>query len=78
MFTAVADTIAKTWKTPKCPLTDKLVRNLWFTYTTECSHIKEQNNAIFRNMDKLEILMLTEVRQKENDKSHMPSFLYDF
>ena len=28
-------TIARTWKQPRCPLTDEWIKNLWFTYTME-------------------------------------------
>ena len=46
-------TIAKTWNQPKCPLTDDWVRKMWYIYTNGIllSHKKEQNNAIFSNMD---------------------------
>ena len=28
-------TIARTWKQPRCPLADKWIRKLWYTYTME-------------------------------------------
>ena len=28
-------TIAKTWKQPKCPLTDKWIKKMWYMYTME-------------------------------------------
>ena len=33
MFTAALFTIAKTWKQPKCPLTDDWIRKMWYTDT---------------------------------------------
>ena len=52
LFIAALFTIARTWKQPKCPLTDKWVKKLWYIYTMECySAIKKPNNAIFSNMD---------------------------
>ena len=55
MFLAALFTIAKTWKQPKCPLTDE-----WIKKTMDkvhngilLSHKKEQNNAICSNMDGL-------------------------
>ena len=33
-FTA-AFMVAKTWKQPKCPLTDDLIKKMWYTYTME-------------------------------------------
>ena len=35
MFTAALFTIAKTWKQPKCPSTDKWIKKLWYIYTME-------------------------------------------
>ena len=33
MFTAALFTIAKTWKQPKCPLTDEWIKKMWYIYT---------------------------------------------
>ena len=49
-FTAALFTIAKTWKQPKCPSTEKWIKKMWYI----CMYIqwnttqpkKEQNNAI--------------------------------
>ena len=42
VFTVALFTIAKTWKQPKCPLTDEWIKKIWYTYTMECySAIKE-------------------------------------
>ena len=35
MFIAELLTIAKTWKQPKCPSTDKWIRKMWYKYTVE-------------------------------------------
>ena len=35
MFTAALFTTAKTWKQPKCPLTDDWIRKMWYIYTME-------------------------------------------
>ena len=52
MFTAALFTIAKTWKQPKCQLTDEQIKKMWYIHTMEHSAIKkEQNNAIPNNMD---------------------------
>ena len=58
MFIAALFTIAKTWKQPKCPLTDEWIKKMRYIYMV-CgiyngillSHEKEQNNAICSNMD---------------------------
>ena len=33
MFTAALFTIARSWKQPKCPLTDEWIKKLWYIYT---------------------------------------------
>ena len=35
MFIAVLFTIAKTWKQPKYPSTDKWIKKMWYVYTRE-------------------------------------------
>ena len=37
MLTATRFTIAKTWKQPKCPLTEKWIKKMWYRHTVECS-----------------------------------------
>ena len=73
VFTAARFTIAKTWKQPKCPSTDEWIKKMWYIYIMEYySTIKE--NEIMPSaatwMD-LEIIILSEVSQKEKDKYHI-------
>ena len=35
MLIAALFTIAKTWKQPKCPLTDEWIKKMWYTYTVK-------------------------------------------
>ena len=35
MFISALFTIARTWKQPRCPLTDKWIKKLWCMYTKE-------------------------------------------
>ena len=35
MFIEALFTIVKTWKQPKCPLTDEWIKNMWYIYTIE-------------------------------------------
>ena len=37
MFTAALFTIARTWKQPRCPLTDEQIKKVWYIYTMEYS-----------------------------------------
>ena len=68
--------IAKTWKQPKCPLIDEWIKIYPFIL---CMYIMEYYSAIKKNeimpfaamwLD-LEILLLSEVSQKEKDKHQM-------
>ena len=77
MFTAALFTIAKTWKQPKCPLTDEWIKKMWYT------HIMEKYSVIKKNeimpfavtwMD-LEIIILSEVSQTGKDNYHMISLI---
>ena len=35
LLTAALFTIARTWKQPKCPLTDEWIKKMWHIYTME-------------------------------------------
>ena len=35
MFIAALFTFAKTWKQPKCPLTEDWIKKMWYIYTVE-------------------------------------------
>ena len=35
MFIAALFIIAKTWKEPKCPLTEEWIKKIWYKYTVE-------------------------------------------
>ena len=75
MFTAALFTIAKTWKQPKCPLTDEWVKKMWYIYTMEYYSAIKRNEIMplaATQMD-LEIIILSEESRKEKDKYHMIS-----
>ena len=67
MFTAALFTIARSWKQPKCPLTDKWIEKLWYICTTEYySAIKRNKIESFVEtwMD-LETVIQSELSQKD-------------
>ena len=73
MFTAALLTTAKTWKQPKCPLTDERIKKMWYAYTVAYySDIKKDETMPFAAtwLD-LEIIIPSEVNQTEKDKYHM-------
>ena len=78
MFIAALFTIAKTWKQPKCPSTDEWIKEMWYIYTTEYySAIKKKEIMPFAaTWMQLEIIILSEVSQKEKDKHHMILLIY--
>ena len=68
MFIAALSTITKTWKQPKCPLTDEWIKKMWYTMEYY-SAIKRNEIELFavRWMD-LESVVQSEVSQKEKNK----------
>ena len=78
MFIAALFTTAKKWKQAKCPLTDEWIKKMCYIYTMEYySAIKKNEIMSFAAtwMD-LEIIILSEVSQKEKDKYHMISLIF--
>ena len=69
-FIAALFTIARSWKEPKCPLTDEWIKKRWYIYTMEYySAIKRNETELFvvRWID-LETVIHNEVSQKEKIK----------
>jgi len=77
MFIEALFTIAKTWKQPKCPLTGEWIKKMWYIYTMEYySAIKRDKiMPLAATWMELEILILSEVSQKEIDKYYTISIL---
>ena len=55
MFIVVLFTVAKTWKHPKCPLTDEWIKKLWYICTMEyySAMKKDKNNSICSDKDRI-------------------------
>ena len=78
MSIAALFTIARTWKQPKCPLTEEWIKKMWYIYTMKYySAIKRNKIMPFAVtwMD-LEIVIQSEVSQKEKEKYHVISLIY--
>ena len=77
MLVAALFTIAKTWKQRKCPSTEEWIKKMWYIYTMEYySAVKKNEIMPFAAtwMD-IEIIILSEVSQKEKDEYHMISLI---
>ena len=69
MFIAALFKIVRSWKQPKCPLTDEWKKKLWYIYTMEYySAIKNEILPFPATWMDLEIIILNEVSQTEKDK----------
>jgi len=73
IFIVALFTIAKTWKQPKCPLTEDWIKKIWYIYTMEYYSVIKKHEimpieAIW--MD-LKMIIFSEVNQSEKDKYHM-------
>ena len=83
MFIEVQFTIAKTWKQPKCPPTDEQIDIVCMyihiyihTHTGYYSAIRKNEIMPFAaTWTNLEIIIVSEVSQKEKDKYHMISLI---
>ena len=79
MFTAALFTIAKTWKQPKCPLTEEWIKKMWYIYI----YTREYHSAIKTSeilplaapQMSLEIITQREVSQNAKDKCPMMSLM---
>jgi hypothetical protein len=73
MLIAALFTIAKLWKQPRCPTTDKWIKNMWCLYTMEFYSATEKNEMLSfaSKWMELENIILSEVSQAQKTKNHM-------
>ncbi|KAF0873242.1 LORF2 protein, partial [Crocuta crocuta] len=77
MVTAALSTIAKSWKEPKRPSTDKWIKKTWFIYTMEY-YMAMRKNEIWPCVAmwmELQGVMLSEISQAEKDRYHTFSLI---
>ena len=68
MFTVALFTIAKRWKKPKHPSTDKWIKKTWYIHTMEYySAIKKEIMPFAATWTDTEIIILSEVRQRKTN-----------
>ena len=70
LFTAALFTIARTWKQPRCPLTDEWIKKSCYIYTMEYYSVIKRNafESVQIRWINLESIIQSEVSQKEKDK----------
>jgi hypothetical protein len=80
MFTAALFTIAKLWKQPRCPTTDKWIKKMWYLHTMEFYAATKKNEILSFSSKwmELENIILSKVSQAQKTKNHMFSFMCDF
>ena len=73
MFIAALFTVARICKLPKCLSTDEWIKKMWYIYTMEYYTAIKKNEImpLAATWMDLEIIILSEVSQKEKDKYHM-------
>ena len=78
LFIAALFTIARTWKQPRCPLTDEWIKKLWYIYIMEYySAIKRSAfESVLKRWMNLESIIQSEVSQKEKDNYHILMHIY--
>ena len=70
MFIAALFTTAGTRKQPRCPSADEWIRKRWYIYTMEYYSAIKKNTfeSVLMRWMKLELIIQSEVSQKEKDK----------
>ena len=78
MFIKTLFTIARTWKQPRCPLTDEWIKKLWYMYTMEYYSVIKRDpfESVLMKWMNLETIIQSEVSQKEKNKYHILTHIY--
>ena len=78
MFIAALFIIALTWKQPRCPSADEWIRKLRYIYTMEYYSAIKNNTfeSVLMRWMKLELIIQSEVSQKEKHQYSKPMHIY--
>jgi hypothetical protein len=77
MFIAALFTIAKLWKQPGCPTTDKWIKKMWYLYTMEFYAAMKKNEMLSftgKGME-LENIIESEVSEARKTKNRIFSLI---
>ena len=81
MFTAALFTIGRIWKQPKCPLPDEWIKNLWYIYIYIMEYYAAMKSNTFESVRMTwmnpEPIVQSEVSQKEKNKYHILTHIYE-
>ena len=72
VFTEALFATAKTWKQPKCALTDKRIKKMWYIYEIEYYSATKKNRIMpfATTWMQLETIILSEVRKTNTIRYH--------
>ena len=78
LLIAALFTIARTWRQPRCPTTDKWIERLWYICIVEYYSAIEKNvfESVQMRWMNLEPIIQNEISQKEKDKHHILMHTY--
>ena len=78
MFIAALFTVARTWKQPRCPMTDEWIEKLWYICTIAYYLAIERNTfeSVLMQWMNLEPIIQSEVSQKEKDKYNILTHIH--
>ena len=78
MCIAAVCTITRTWKQPRCPLTDGWIKKLWYIHTMEYYSAIKRNafESVPMRWMNLEPILQSEVSQKDKDNYCILTYIY--
>ena len=78
MFIAALFITARTWKQPRCPLTDEWIKKLWYTYTMEYYSTIKRNafESVLTMWINPEPIIQSEVSLKQKTKYYVLTHIH--
>ena len=78
LFTVALFTIARTWKQPRCPLTNERIKKLWYIFTMEYYSAIKRNTfeSVLMRWMNIEPIIQSKVSQKVENKYCILTHIY--